>query len=645
MAGRRPNTINPFASSDEESSGDDMPKPMLSSTSGHRKVNRRASLAGPVSGIAAPVDPFDASTQQHQQQRTSNPFDFEPDFTKVKQRREMRKYASASEEDPSAEPIITGMDATDNKLKTPTNASINAGKPLTVERSKTDKPLGLAKFFKKGKSSGESDVPVEGGEEDENASPKKTVARWPYDDYHVVQELYYEKLDEQMNQPESPVKHATPSKPVYHTTSTSARPADPPDIPTAVVGLSLSDFETKAEERAITIIATWLYDAGLIDELLVHGGIASSSIMRTANPSSDDPSVKSSEGVEIGAQGYPIEGGAAKVDKEISKLRAATQRELALINARLNDGVAASGSEVQELVNAVLATKDDLGRLRELSTYIHSQQSVDGSNSENGSASQNNFLLTKYPKLKKAVNARRNLGRCFRELDFFSQIPATCDRLREELHAGEWTDHEWFSIRDVCREHVELEIFLVEAEAGMKRRIDEEETDDKTDYRRAAPKRGAKLSRFDRQSFKNAGLPRNYEQVDLFLSEHVKNVWELGDEIRLRLLSGIGSAFELAMNNPSGLVALVEAVEVYETANEEYKRVHGEEAGTKSQRLRFTDMRAAALEQINQDFENRGLEVFRDLQTQVRVSVCSLCCILGFSLTFFSSQNHPRLPI
>jgi hypothetical protein len=71
------------------------------------------------------------------------------------------------------------------------------------------------------------------------------------------------------------------------------------------------------------------------------------------------------------------------------------------------------------------------------------------------------------------------------------------------------------------------------------------------------------------------------------------------------------------------LVALVEAVEVYETANEEYKRVHGEEAGTRSQRLRFTDMRAAALEQINQDFENRGLEVFRDLQMQVRVFVVS----------------------
>ena len=43
--------------------------------------------------------------------------------------------------------------------------------------------------------------------------------------------------------------------------------------------------------------------------------------------------------------------------------------------------------------------------------------------------------------------------------------------------------------------------------------------------------------------------------------EHVKNVWELGDEIRMRILSGIGSSFDLALNNPAGMVALVEAVE------------------------------------------------------------------------------------
>ena len=39
-----------------------------------------------------------------------------------------------------------------------------------------------------------------------------------------------------------------------------------------------------------------------------------------------------------------------------------------------------------------------------------------------------------------------------------------------------WTDEEWTVLRNACREHVELEVFLVEAEAGMKARIDEERT-------------------------------------------------------------------------------------------------------------------------------------------------------------------------
>ena len=229
-------------------------------------------------------------------------------------------------------------------------------------------------------------------------------------------------------------------------------------------------------------------------------------------------------------------------------------------------------------------------------------------------------MLTRYPKLKKAINARRNLARCFRELDFYSQIPVTCDRLRDDLHSAEWTDNEWNSLREVSREHVELEIFLVEAEAGMKKRIDEEAEEMRGQPVTNEPGRSRHDLMKPRSSYMTSSkLPHNYEEVDNFLHEHVKNVWELGDEIRLRIRSGIGAAFDLAMNNPAAMVALVEAVEVYETAAEEYKTVHGEEAGRSSNSLRFTDMRASALKQIYQDFELRGLEVFREVNEAVRV--------------------------
>ena len=319
-------------------------------------------------------------------------------------------------------------------------------------------------------------------------------------------------------------------------------------------GLPLTDFERKAEERSIAIVSTWLFDAGLIDELLTNGGIPGSLLQSSGEAAAE-------EGVEIGAHGFAIEG-STKMDKEIAKLRNATQRQLALINARLNDGVAATGSEVQELVNLVTSTKDDISRLRELSTYVSNPEQMEEASK---------FMLAQYPRLKQTVNARRNLARCFRELDFFAMIPSTCDRLREELHAGEWTAHEWSTLRSVCREHVELEIFLVEAEAAMKERLEEEEA-------AAAAAQGpqrAKNKQFGLQTLRSSGIQQDTNNlIEFFLHENVENVWELGDEIRLRIMSeylhrlsvdrdafvhfsplfcfpgGIATAFDLAINNP-----------------------------------------------------------------------------------------------
>lgn len=632
---------------------------------------------------------------------SSNPFDFDVDFDKVAKRREQYLARKAAER---GETLLQGMDAdgdgpdgdNNNNNATTNNNDGSGGDGGGQGQALRQMTRGLQFLMTKGNNAA-ANIRVSGinvggiagiGDNTSNLEPGvvgvfggKKVMRWPYDDYHVVQQQYYMKLDELEQQQRQDGNNEEKDSTVSSlsgigssgvgvgvtglgsfmqgiggvgrtgknasgsstgstkTTATLQRPADPPDIPTAVLGLPLSDFESKAEERAIAIVSTWLFDCGLIDELLIHGGMGKSTMqaVKTSDVSNtaansithashnDSSSVPSQEGIEIGTYGHVIEG-PSKMDKEIAKLRGGTARQLALVNARLNDGVAASGGEVQELVNAVNSTKDDLGRLRELSTYI----SITGDAQQ--SARSQTFMLTRYPKLKKAINARRNLARCFRELDFYSQIPLTCDRLREELHEAEWTESEWSSLREVSREHVELEIFLVEAEAGMKKRIDEEAAENQRESNNAIGGGGGMGASDNRRSslmsgaggqqnrssslYMGNGLPHNYDEVDTFLHEHVKNVWELGDEIRLRIMSGIGGAFELAMNNPAGLVALVEAVEVYETANEEYKTVHGMEAGL-NQNLRFTDMRASALKQMYQDFELRGLEVFREVHEVV----------------------------
>jgi len=463
-----------------------------------------------------------------------------------------------------------------------------------------------------------------------------------------------------------------------------SRPPSPPDLrsnPALIQNLPLTSFESMAKERAKARIVTWLYDAGLTSEEIgldpgrqlrhnVHdtthhpyhqqfghhrhgrhnnqgkGKSLSSSNLNVIDSESFASSRLSAEGMEvIGQHGQPIatgEEGHERVQKEMERFRASAIHQLNVVDARLNDGVAASGAEVQELVDAVMSTRGDLERLRELGTYdsddddtndnvdllrLPSRNGVEENKGRDGGGEDNTTdtdaddrndkitrkqkknnnstaILAEYPLLRGCVNARRNLSRCFRELEFFSQIPAVCDRLRGELQAGEWTEEEYAVIRDVAMEHVELEILLVEAEAGMKERIlecggmEEKVKGDIVRY-------GGMTS--------SSGASRTHDMVDQFLSRHVKNVWELGEEIRVRILSGIGTAFDLALRNSAGMVALVEAVEVYERASEQCSNAIANGGGS---RLRFTDMRAAALSQLFTDFELRGLEVFRAIHMQ-----------------------------
>ena len=533
-------------------------------------------------------------------EKPNNPFDFDVDFDKVKSRRQ-KALEKKQKEQAEAQGVSLTDDADNDRL--------GRGGPGGAQQAGGAGALRQFKFW-----AGADGEELDGEEKEDILYGGKRIMQWPYDDYHVVQQKYYGKLEELTtgdggiqsveNKLREQEAEAQQQEIAYE------RPPDPPDIPAAVTGLALSDFEHKAGDRAIMIVSTWLYDAGLIDELLVHGGLSSALMMGSGGGADSSANTEGVIGDPESTGLMTNMEGASKMDKEMLKLRTGTQRQLALINARLNDGVAASGGEVQELVNAVHFIKDDLVKLRDLSQYISNAGDVERSSK---------FLLTRYPKLKKAINARRNLQRCFRELDFYSQIPVTCDGLREELFSCEWTAQEWAILRNVAREHVELEIFLVEAESGMKKRIDEESRERRGETNDDEDKHPSSYleSRRGRGNNYGVALPHNYEEVDNFLGEHVKNVWELGDEIRMRIMSGIGTAFELAMNNPAGMVALVEAVEVYETANEEYKTVHGEEAGWNQGSLRFTDMRASALKQIYQDFESRGLRVFQEIQMNV----------------------------
>jgi hypothetical protein len=617
---------NPFADSFDEqdvvttkksSSGNSKPSMMTrrAHTTGNAVITSSSTTTGP-------LDPFESTTttQQQHKRAVTNPFEFDEAFR------------SSTDSGDQTTPILTGMDAaTSSNYNNNKRTSSTADALRRASQVVTNQWLAARSSAATGGEHDSNKIPtLLAGSSSFTPSPtklqqkrKKKIPQWPFDTYHSVQQVYYETIDSHDDDEDNFMTTTPGSSSASPFTqqqeqaqssslTSSFRPEPLPDIPTAVQNLPLVDFEKKAQERAIQIVSTWIYDEALMDELWV---VVESSSNEAPTTIDDNVSVKTSEGVELSPSGVPLlveQPSSLKMDKEIMKLRESTGRELALINARLNDGVAASGTEVQELVHAVTKTKGDLGKLRELTTYLSSQGSSSSMIEDSSSSSM--ALLMNYPRLKTAIHARRNLARCFRELDFFAQIPATCDRLRDEMHHSEWTEHEWQTLRSVCREHVELEVFLVEAEAGMKKRIDADgTTGDRSSYRHANPGRNVVLSN---SRGGGGGLGKTHDSVDRFLEEHAANVWELGDEIKLRVLSGVGTTFDLALNNPAGMVALVEAIELYEGKAAEYKESHGTQSSS-WQRLHFTEMRRSALEKICQDFEERGLHVFQEVQQMV----------------------------
>ena len=385
------------------------------------------------------------------------------------------------------------------------------------------------------------------------------------------------------------------------------RPSELPTVKVAVKNLPLTSFEEVAEKRATAIISTWIYDSGLIDELLVSG--SRSANVLTPTYVSSDKSMKSHEGIELGTAA-PKASSELKMEREIDRLRRATEQELSFVNSRLNDGVASSGAEVQELVQAVSETKGEIAHLRKMFSYI----------SKGGDSKEGEFLLADYPKLRHAIHARKNLFRCFRDLDFFANIPSTCTRLRDELSAAEYTPHEYITIRKVSMEHVDLEVMMVEADAGLRGKLGA--SDQGTEV--YIDDNGLNVNASDKQS--------SLKEVDHFLAGHQKNVASLGKEIRERVITAIGSAYEMALENSSGLVALVEAVETYEVAALEYAKKSEFDAKYVT---KFNKMRKDALRALHQSFKRRCVDVFSNIQMMVRIACNKFCYCQKIILILF----------
>jgi hypothetical protein len=386
---------------------------------------------------------------------------------------------------------------------------------------------------------------------------------------------------------------------------------DPPDIATAVQGLPLVDFETTANERALAKVSSWLLDNGLMDELLFseqqqQQKSKTKRSISSSNKSVDSISVLSQEGFEVSTNmisGMAVEANAPqRLDTYVANYKFATQQKLNFYNSQLTEGeVVVTDADVQELVRAIqdpTTRKKKQGRLRELSTYVLVTNTDEMVQSK---------ALAKCPKLKRVNHARRNLKKCFQELEYYSEIPLLCERLREELRQWSGTIDPT-TLQCVSQDHVDLQVCLLETEAAFKHRMEE---DTMQNYHR---RRGGADDNWLQQRRRN-----NHNQVKKFMHHRTRIVWEVGDGIRTKIMAGIGRAFDEAMvGRPEGLTAMIEAVELYETVHERVPVLKSSGHYKNSGRsLGLVTMRPAALKQLFLHFELRGLQVFREVYQEV----------------------------
>ncbi len=287
--------------------------------------------------------------------------------------------------------------------------------------------------------------------------------------------------------------------------------------------------------------------------------------------------------------------------------------------------------------------------------------------------------LSHYPTLQQAISTiqNHNKERIFHEfckLNTFSQsINASCEALQKELQECQtmgYSEDGCQKINDICIQHVKLEILLLQAEREMKTswirhigttRSKSDDNDDNDDNESASitslrsnnttstkntkqsrsqfsrnktnvinkqqPKRISKsLTTTSSSSSTTTGtnIYEYYKAVDNFIDPYINTVVKLGNDIQNKIVSDVQSAADDCFINPTGLVLLLDSIEIYEHSAMHYQQQLHDASTTstattttkRNQFLHFTNIRSKALAQIYTSFEHQSIDVFRTIHMQ-----------------------------
>jgi len=172
------------------------------------------------------------------------------------------------------------------------------------------------------------------------------------------------------------------------------------------------DLDRVAKDQASKTVTSWLHQNRLVDEYFVNVQSLSQNEYSSVNLKTPQ------EEIEIGLNGYVLEGNEDLMKKKIKEFKAVTARR------RNNAEI-----EIQKVEHKLFPRKQ-FDNIKEYS-----------------------------PEVQLAVNARVNLDSVLNDVEYFQTIPETCDRLHNELAI---VGNDWACVKEIVHDHIGMQSFLVE---------------------------------------------------------------------------------------------------------------------------------------------------------------------------------------
>lgn len=273
---------------------------------------------------------------------------------------------------------------------------------------------------------------------------------------------------------------------------------------------------------------------------------------------------------------------------ELSDLRAAALRELALAESQLNGAVQGKLDALKRSVDLMEESTMKLAGFTETMNDVESR------------IQKTNTLIVSYPHIRKIQNARDNLNKVIAQVESFLNVPDRVAELRSLLLEN--PDR----IKDVFLEALQLEAWR----RSLKNEI---ENSREKKIRAAEAGAGSKATakmRPRKQSTVDQYSVEMLLSIDKFVDKHLGIILKLSNEVKNVIFGNIERIFDTAAENPEDLVATFEIIEMHQQylerrLEQSLRRAMKEQSNCDPEMIGFEDLRDQATRRLRNNLEQK----------------------------------------